>query len=216
MCRTHSSTMQTHKVTVQGHEFKLRILWPLCISFTPGRIFSNFGQMFTSVGQCAEPIIQPCGFEVNVTVEGHDFEPWIWCRLHISFSPGRIFFKRWSNVYLSEMMCRTYNSAMLTRSRSQLKVISLSLELWGRSIAIQTALLNLGQMFALVRWCVEPITKRCRFNVKVTIEGHPSLSCSLHISWTLWKFFMNLWSNVWLVMCRTYNSSMPTQGQGHS
>ena len=46
-------------------------------------------------------------------------------------------------------------------------------------------------MFALVRWCVEPISKRCRLKVKVTIEGHPSLSCSLHISWTLWKIFMN-------------------------
>ena len=73
-------------------------------------------------------------------------------------------------------------------------------------------------MFALVRWCVEPITQRCRLKVKVTIEGHPSLSCLLHISWTLWKIFMKLWSNVCLseAMCRTHNSSMPTQGQGHS
>ena len=27
-------------------------------------------------------------------------------------------------------------------------------------------------MFALVRWCAEPITQQCRLKVKVTIEGH--------------------------------------------
>ena len=77
----------------------------------------NFGQMFTSVGQCAEPITKPFGLKVKVTVEGHKFEPWIWCRLHISFTPGRIFFKRWSNVCLSEMMCRTHNSAIQTQGQ---------------------------------------------------------------------------------------------------
>ena len=29
----------------------------------------------------------------------------------------------------------------------------------------------LGQMFALVRWCAQPITQQCRLKVKVTIEG---------------------------------------------
>ena len=53
-----------------------------------------------------------------------------------------------------------------------------------------TASLNLGQMLALVRWCVEPITQLCRLKVKVTIEDHPSFSCSLHISWTLWMIFI--------------------------
>ena len=148
--------------------------------------------MFTSVGQCAELITQPCGLKVKVTVEGHEFEPWIWCRLHISFTPGRIFFKCWSNVCLSEIMCRTHLSYADSRSRSQLKVTSLSLEFWGRSIAIQTVLLNLGQMFAFVRWFVEPITQRCRLKVKVTTEGHPSLSCLLHISWTFCKIFKKL------------------------
>ena len=31
---------------------------------------------------------------------------------------------------------------------------------------------NLGQMFALVRWCAELITQQCRLKVKVITEGH--------------------------------------------
>ena len=44
-----------------------------------------------------------------------------------------------------------------------------------------------------------------------------TLSCVLHISWTLWKIFIKLWSNVRLseLMCRNHKSTMPTQGQGH-
>ena len=106
MCRINNSTMPTRsrsqfKVMGLNLEICVRSVYPL-----PLRGFSlNFGQMFISVGQCAEPITQPCGLKVKVAVEGHEFEPWIWCRLHISFIPGRIFFKRWSNVCLSEMMC---------------------------------------------------------------------------------------------------------------
>ena len=75
MCRTHSSTMQTDKVTVQGQglslEFCVHSVSPL-----PLEGFSlNFGRMFTSVGQCAEPITQPCRLKVKVTVEGHKFAP---------------------------------------------------------------------------------------------------------------------------------------------
>ena len=96
------------KVTVQGHGFEPWILCLLCISFTPGGFSLNFGQMFISVGQCAEPITQPSRLKVKVTVEGHEFEPWISCGFHISFTPGRIFFKRWSTVCLSEVICRTH------------------------------------------------------------------------------------------------------------
>ena len=72
--------------------------------------------MFTSVSHCAEPISQPC--QLKVTGQGRGFEPWILCRLHISYTQGRIFFKLWSYVCLSETMCRTHNSTMLTQSHS--------------------------------------------------------------------------------------------------
>ena len=44
-----------------------------------------------------------------------------------------------------------------------------------------------------------------------------TLSWPLHISWTLWKIFIKLWSKVCLSesMCRTHKSTMPTQHQGH-
>ena len=57
---------------------------------------------------------------------------------------------------------------------------------------------------------------------KVTVQGHefePWISCSLHISWTLWKIFIIyiFGSNVCLSeMCRTHNSTIQTQGQGHN
>ena len=182
MCRTHSSTMQTHKVTVQGHEFEPWILCPLCISFILGGFSLNFGQMFTSVWQCAEPITQPCGLKVKVTVEGHEFEPWFGVG-SISPLPLEGFSLNVGQMFASVRLCaEPITQLCWLKSRSQLKVTSLSLEFWGHSIAIQSALLNLGQMFTLVRWCVELITQRCRLKVKVTIEGHPSLSCLLHIS----------------------------------
>ena len=90
-CRLRRSQF---KVTGLSLEFCVCSISPL-----PLRGFSlNFGQMFTSAGQCAEPITQPCGLTDKVTVEDNEFELWILCLLHISFTPGRIFFKRWSNV----------------------------------------------------------------------------------------------------------------------
>ena len=101
------------KVMGLSLEFCVRSVSPLPL----GGFSLYFGRMFTSVGQCAEPITQTCRLKVKVTVEGHKFEPWIWCRIRISFTPGRIFFKPWSNVCLSEMMCRTLNWAMLTQGQ---------------------------------------------------------------------------------------------------
>ena len=100
------------------------------ISPEPFERFSlNFGQMFTSVSRCAELISQPCQLKIKVTGQGHGFEPWISCPLHISYTPGRIFFKLWSYVCLSETMCWTHNSTMLTQgqghsSRSQVWVLN--------------------------------------------------------------------------------------------
>ena len=105
------------KVTGQGHGFQPWISCPLHISYTPRRIFLNFGHMFASVRRCAELITQPCWHKVKVTIQGHRFEPWISCPLWISYTSGRIFFKLWSTVHLSEMMCRINNSTMSTQGQ---------------------------------------------------------------------------------------------------
>ena len=145
---------------------------PLHISWTLWKSSLNFGQMFASVSQCAEPIIQPCQLKVKVTGQGHRFEPWISCPFHISYTPGRIFFKLWSYVCLSGTICRTHNSTMLTQGQGH--------------------------------------SSRSRFE--------PWILCPLHISYTSGRIFFKLWSNVHLseAMCRINNSTMPTQGQGHS
>ena len=72
MRRTHSSTMQTQKVTVQGTGFSLEFCVCSVSPLPLGGFSVNFGQMFASVGQCAEPITQSCG--LKVTVKGHEFE----------------------------------------------------------------------------------------------------------------------------------------------
>ena len=110
------------------------------------------------------------------TIEGHQFEPWILRPLHCH---SERLVKFGSNVCLSEMMCRTYNS----RSRSQLKVIHLFLVHSISPEPFERFSWNFGQMFALVRQCVEPITQACWLKVKVTVKGHefePWISCSLH------------------------------------
>ena len=153
---------------------------------------------------------------------GHEFEPLISCPLHICFTHGRIFIKLKLNVCLGETMCRTHKSTMPTQGQGH----NWRSRVWAFDFVSSPYLLNslifffnFGQMLASVRRCTEP-TQPCRFKVKVTIEGHefePLISCSLLISWTLWKIFIKLWPNVRLseTMCRTYNSAMPTQGHGH-
>ena len=124
------------------------------------------------MSQCAEPISQPCQLKVKVTGQGHGFEPWISCPLHISYTPERLLF------------------------------------------------LNFGHMFASMRRCAELITQPWRYKIKVTVQGHGFVSwfsCPLCISYTSGRIFFKFWSNVhYKTMCRINNSTMPTQGQGHS
>ena len=105
ICRTYKWMMQTQG---QGH---IEDYPSLSCSPEPFERFSwNFGQMFALVRQCAEPITQACRLKVKVTVKGHEFEPWISCSLHISWTLWKIFIKFGSNVRLSERMCRIHNS----------------------------------------------------------------------------------------------------------
>ena len=67
-------------------------------------------------------------------------------------------------------MCRTYNSTMQTQG--QLKVIRLFLVRAISPEPFERLSRNVGQMFALVRQCAEPITQACRLKVKVTVKGH--------------------------------------------
>ena len=80
--------------------------------------------------------------------------------------------------------------------------------------------LNGGQILISVRRCAGPLTQLPRLKIKVTLQGlriYPWISCLLHISWTLWTLFIKLHPNVPLneTVCRTHDSAMQTQGQGH-
>ena len=77
---------------------------------------------------------------------------------------------------------------------------------------------NLVAMLTSSRGCAEPMLPLCQLNVKVTIEGQISnnqifdnTSCLLCKSYTNWKTFFNLGSNVHLNkgMCRTHVTLLP-------
>jgi hypothetical protein len=84
---------------------------------------------------------------------------------------------------------------------------------------------NLAQMFTSTRGCAEPMLPMCQLKVKVTIEGQISnnqilhcMSCPLCKSYTNWRIFFKLCSNVHLNkgMCRTDVTHVSAQGQGHN
>jgi len=72
---------------------------------------------------------------------------------------------------------------------------------------------NLAKMFYSTRGCAEPMLPMCQLKVKVTIEGQilDIISCPLCKSYTNWKIFFNLGSNVHLNkgMCRTHVTFVP-------
>ena len=64
--------------------------------------------------------------QVKMTIEGHEFEPLIVSQLHISFTPGRIFIKFWSNFGLLRRCAEPMTQHVGSRSMFQLKVTSLN------------------------------------------------------------------------------------------
>ena len=77
---------------------------------------------------------------------------------------------------------------------------------------------NLAEMFTSTRGCAESMLPMCQLKVKVTIEGRISnnqildiMLCLLCKSYTNWKIFFNLGSNVHLNMgmCRTHVTLFP-------
>ena len=119
---------------------------------------------------------QPCRHKVKVTVQGHRFEPWILCPLCISYTNGRIFFKLWSAVHLSETMCRINNSTMTMliqgqghRSRSWVWALNFVSALyllypWEDFLKTLVKCSPVGQ-------CAKPITQPWRLKDKVTVQG---------------------------------------------
>ena len=171
--------------------------------------------MFTSVSRCAEPISEP--YQLKVTDQGHGFDPWILCPLHISYTPGRIFFKLWSYVCLSEMICRTHNSTMPAQGQGH----SSRSQVW--ALNFMSALYLLYQwkdfLWTLVKcspWWDDIQNNNSRSHFKVM-----GLSHEFHVRSVtpllLGRFSLNFAQMFTCgMMCRTHNSAMGTQGQGHS
>ena len=150
--------------------FEALISCPLHISFTPKGFSSSNVRLGATMCRTHNRL------KVNVTAEDNDFVPWSLCPLLISFTPGRIFIKLWSNVCLSKAKCKSYYSAMQTQGQ-------------GYSSRPCDWTFN----FVSNIWLSETFCRaHNQLKVKVTIESHDfdkALKvCPLHISFTLEGF----------------------------
>ena len=145
-------------------------------------------------------------------------------RIHsVSPLPLGGFSLNFGQMFTCGTMCRTHNSAMGTQGQGH------SSRSWVRALNfVSTRYLfypwkdfffNFGQMFASVKWCAEPVAQPCRLTrsqLKVTSlsleTGVGSVSPLL-----LEGFSLNVGQMFASVRwCRTHNSAMLTQGQGHN
>ena len=158
MCRTHNSAMGTQG---QGHSSRSRV-WALNFMSTWYLLYP-WSDFLLILVKCllSEMMCRTHSSTMQthkVTVQGHGFEPWILCPLCISFTPGRIFSKLWSNVHLSGTICRIHNSALWTWGQGHSWRSWVNLEFGVGSISplpLEGFSLNIGQMFASVRWCAD-------------------------------------------------------------
>ena len=97
----------------------------------------------------------------------------------ISPEPFEIFSKKlWSNVYLSETVCRAHDSATVTQGQghtSRSWDLPLNFEsapyLLEASRYLMNPLNDFHQIFSLRR-CAEPLTRLRRLKGKATVQGH--------------------------------------------
>ena len=144
----------------------------------------------------ADPITKACGLKVKVITEVHGVEPRISCPLHISFTPGRIFMKLYSNVRLCKNLSISHADSRSSHSlRSWESVIPDFFALSISYLPPRTFSSSFCQMFISERLCGEPKPQLSRRKVKVTIESHelePWISCPLNISYTPGRIFIKL------------------------
>ena len=209
----------------QGHNWRSRVLAlnfvPLHISVILVEFSLNFGHIFASVRRCADPITPTMPRKVKVTIEGHEFKNFEFCIPSTFLLPleGNAF--KLGQMITSGRRCtETLTKQCRLKIQSQLNfmefhVLSIS------PLPLEGFSLYFGQMLALAGWCAERIAQPWRFKVKFKAEDkkfEPWNSCSNNISFTRWKIFIKLWSNVRPseMMCRTLHSTMPTKSRDHN
>ena len=186
-----------------------------CLSVSPEpfeRFSLNFGQIFASVRQCAEPITHHAN-KVKVTIKGPKFEPWISCPLHISLTCG--FSLNFGQMFSSVGHC----AEAITQPCQLMVKVTVESQVWALNFVSAPYLLYPWKIFVTL-WsyvCLsEPLCRthllnhansRSRAQLKVVIK--PWISCPLYISFTPGRIFIKLWLNVRLseMMCRTHDST---------
>jgi len=85
---------------------------PLYKSYTNRSIFSSLAEMFTSIRECAEPMLPMCQLKVNVKIEGQISNNQVLdimsCLLCMSYTNWRVSFKHSLNFHFNKGICKTY------------------------------------------------------------------------------------------------------------
>ena len=161
--------------------------------------------------------------KVKVKLWDPGIYPSILCPLNIFWTLWTISSLLQPNVPLSETVCRTHEPGLQTQGQGQLsRSWDVPLQFPVRSISpepFERFSFYFIQMFLSMRWCAEHMIQLCSIEVNVRVQGHgiyPWSCCLLHISWTLWKFFIKLHPNVSLseTVCRS-NDSATKNLKGH-
>jgi hypothetical protein len=179
--------------------------------------------MFTSARGCAKPMLPMCQLKVKVTIEGQISNTIKYYTICCVRSVSPTVLERFSSI-LTQMFTLTRWCAEPILRRCQLKVkVTIECQISNNQILdsmscplctlIEGFSSNLAQMFTSTGGCAEPMLLMCQLKVKVTIEGQISnnqilhnMLCSLCKSYSTWKIFFKLGSNVHLnkAMCRTH------------
>ena len=151
-----------------------------------------------------------------------NYKRWQWSIIYI-FST-RLFLYAVS-VQQSKWTIWTIFIKLYSRSRSHFNVVWFTLQFFGRSISsepferfIVNFIQNVPLSETVCRTHKPGLQSQGQGQLSRTWDLLPSISCPLHISWTLWTIFIKLHPNVPFgeTLCRTHASAMESRGQCHS
>ena len=120
------------------------------------------------------------------------------CSLHISLTDWRFCLKLWSNVHNTQMMHRTYNRIVWSRSRSQLKV---KVEWWYFVSCVTSK--PLKELYTNIKHHTRRYAEKRKSNLSTSFDiimpfvysellwRYIVISCLLHIFFNDWTIFSN-------------------------
>ena len=189
------------KVTVQGHGFEPWISCPLCISFTPGRIFFKLWSYVCLI----ETMCRTHHSTMPTQGQGHSSRSqfkvtglslWISCLLCISYTSGR-FSLNFGQMFTLVRRCA---ESISQPCRLKVKVMGLSLEFRVCSVSplpLEGFFLNFGQMFTCGMMCRTHVR-----TMGTQGQGHSSGSPVWALNFVSIQYLLYPWKDFLLILVK--------------